>query len=475
MHIKFLPHGTGSGKDAADYLTGAKDHKGELRADVQVLRGNPEQVGQLIDSLETVQRYSSGVIAFHVDDDPTSAEVDKVLNDFEALAFAGLEPDQYTWSAVLHQEKDGSKHIHAIVPRVELTTGLSMNVAPPNWESRFYPLRDALNYEHGWARPDDPRLARTVQPGRLAQFTGWKEGQDPRQQITDWMSTLVSSGAVSTRAHVLDALGTIGSINRQGKDYVSIKVEGAVKPIRLKGELYGEHFDGHAIRRDPAKAQGRSRGREPADSSAARAARERLAKIMQGRADYNRKQYRRNTEHDRQPPTLVDALAAARDRGRLRADDLMHRGVQHVDSLGRASQSTGSRKEHRPPERDVLRESSGQSVLHSEIGNDRTRDPVTEQIGRIERTIQDGHGYALQIEQSVRESSRTIDGRNESLRDSRQQLDLASEQLEGRKCWFDDAVNYVREALESTTEYLTEKVRQAERLVRRSRDRGYSR
>ena len=134
MLIKFLPHSTGSGRAAVKYLLGERDHKGELREDVNILRGDPELIGQLIDSLDNVHRYTSGVIAFHQDDEPTDAEVSQLLDDFEAAAFAGLDGDQYTWAAVEHVH-EGVRHIHIVAPRIELTSGKAMNIAPPGWQS----------------------------------------------------------------------------------------------------------------------------------------------------------------------------------------------------------------------------------------------------------------------------------------------------------------------------------------------------
>lgn len=101
MHIKFLSHGTGDPKKAARYLTGSHDHNGVGRALVRVLRGDPQMVGRLAGSLKTVQRYTSGVISWHVEDEPTDEEIDALLVDFERIAFAGLEPHQYSWSAIL--------------------------------------------------------------------------------------------------------------------------------------------------------------------------------------------------------------------------------------------------------------------------------------------------------------------------------------------------------------------------------------
>jgi hypothetical protein len=102
MHIKFISTGKGSASAAKDYLLQKEDHKGIIRADIQVLRGNPEHVTQLAESLEFKHKYTSGVIAWHKDDAPTDNQIAQVLDDFERVAFAVLEPSQYAYYAVLH-------------------------------------------------------------------------------------------------------------------------------------------------------------------------------------------------------------------------------------------------------------------------------------------------------------------------------------------------------------------------------------
>ena len=101
MLIRFLDHGRGGGAQAAAYLLAEHDHLGEMRAEVRVLRGNPVLVGELIDSLATKHRYTSGVIAWAPSDAPTDAEIHAVLDDFERVAFPGLRSDQYTYVAAL--------------------------------------------------------------------------------------------------------------------------------------------------------------------------------------------------------------------------------------------------------------------------------------------------------------------------------------------------------------------------------------
>ena len=103
MHVKFLAHGTGSARNAANYLLGERDAAGKPREGVEVLRGDPNDVADMADSLEFEHRYTSGVIAWAPEDEPTDEQIGAVLDAFEETAWAGLEPDRYAWAAVLHR------------------------------------------------------------------------------------------------------------------------------------------------------------------------------------------------------------------------------------------------------------------------------------------------------------------------------------------------------------------------------------
>lgn len=293
MLIKFMPHGAGSGVAAVTYLMGETDHKGEKREAVEVLRGNPQLLGELIDSLDFVHRYTSGVIAFAPEDKPTREDVDALLNDFEKVAFAGLDGGQYAWSAVCHDDP-GSCHVHVIAARVELQTGKSMNIAPPGWERTFYHLRDAWNYEKGWARPDDPERARQFTPNvKEAHLDITKS---PKEAITDWLTAQMRHGLISDRSSVLEALRGIGTINRINPKYISVIFEGEKKPIRLKGSIYEEQFNVSAI----LEADRTARDRQGRDSGEHRAAAERarseLQRAIDRRTEYNRSRYEREPD-----------------------------------------------------------------------------------------------------------------------------------------------------------------------------------
>lgn len=326
MHIKFLRHGTGSAAKAAAYLLGERDHKGVDRDHVQVLIGDPTQVAAVADSLGTVHRYSSAVIAFHPDDRPTPEQIAGVLADFEALAFAGLPADGYAWTAVQHGRPDSGDgvHVHVLIARVELTSGLAYNPAPPSWRTHFDHVRDAWNHEQGWARPDDPTRARLVQPPAHEMFkaaaaarAGQTKGVDPRALLTGWVVDQVAAGRIVDRPTLLTALAEHVEITRAGKDYVSVRLAPDTKPIRLKGALYVHDFTTTRATTDqPAPGDDRGSasaaaglqpsgpGRDPAGSAVADAglgradagpaghARARLEHARQRRADFNQRRYR---------------------------------------------------------------------------------------------------------------------------------------------------------------------------------------
>ena len=59
MLLKFIARGTGSAAAAAAYLTRETDSAGKERAEVAVLRGDPDQVAAVADALEFEQKYTS--------------------------------------------------------------------------------------------------------------------------------------------------------------------------------------------------------------------------------------------------------------------------------------------------------------------------------------------------------------------------------------------------------------------------------
>ena len=86
MHVKALPCDKGSARAAVDYLVAEHDAEGHRREGVQVLRGNPEMVAAVADSLEFERKYTSVVIAWSPEDRPNDEQIEAVLGEFEKTA-----------------------------------------------------------------------------------------------------------------------------------------------------------------------------------------------------------------------------------------------------------------------------------------------------------------------------------------------------------------------------------------------------
>ena len=105
---------------------GERDAAGQPRESVEILRGDPDQVAAVADTLAFEHKYTSGVIAWAPDDCPSDAQIAAVLDTFEQTAWTALEPDRYAWAAVLHRERSGGGHVHVLAARCDLETGRSL-------------------------------------------------------------------------------------------------------------------------------------------------------------------------------------------------------------------------------------------------------------------------------------------------------------------------------------------------------------
>lgn len=300
MHHKFTQHGKSTRANgcaaAIDYLLGERDHKGDLRPDIQVLRGDPYSVAAVADTLDFSRTYTSGVISWAPEEVPTETEIEAVLTDWEALAFAGLAPDRYAFTAVLHREDNGGVHVHTITARVDLETGKALNIAPPGHLRDFDAFRDKWNHEKGWARPDDPLRKRVVQPDFEAYKTPAIKPK-LKTEITEHLLDIAAQGLIldakDVRQYLTESLDC--EITRSGKDYLSIKPEGATRAIRLKGEMYGEGWTAQATLEREVKADASQRAGRGGEVDKARAdeAQREFEAACQRRAKYNRNRYLR--------------------------------------------------------------------------------------------------------------------------------------------------------------------------------------
>ena len=320
MLIKFMG-GRGGGGAIAAYLVD-RDRRGREEAAPEVLRGDIERTRELIDSIDRKWTYTTGVISFAREDAPSEDQQQEVMDDFERLAFAGLDPEQYDVTWVRHSHTDGGRvELHFLTPRMELASGRALNIAPPGWERTYAPLRDAWNYGQGWARPDDPERARTLQVGRQRE-----ERAQTREAVTEFLEHRITAGEIGDRDGIVDALKEVGfEVPREGRDYITAADPDTGARFRLKGRIYERDWTraaelDRAASREAFPGAERDRG---IDHGRAETARRELEQGVDRRARQHEERYglsaRRDAPADGRDRETPEALAAL-DRRKLGRD-----------------------------------------------------------------------------------------------------------------------------------------------------------
>ena len=335
MIISFFSTGTGGGAAPVDYLTAREvlayeDNRNLIRDDAgepqtkirnplpEVLHGSPDQTRDLIDASPNKWSYTAGVISFADSDDPSPAAQQEAIELFEALAFAGLDRDQYDCLLVRHSH-EGNVELHFCAPRLELSTGKALNIAPPGHENAFASLRDLLNKTHGWADPLEPERAREVR----ATIEAPTRAQG-REELHDWILDQISVGTITDRASMIDTLTDAGfEIPRASKNYITAQDPDIGERWRLKGEIFNDDWQADPPRREIERGPGDDPVRpRRLDGISVGELQERFQQHCDQRAAYNRNRYQvlserqqeRVGEAERDDPALADNFAMG-DRG----------------------------------------------------------------------------------------------------------------------------------------------------------------
>lgn len=305
MIIKFLSNGTGDPQLAASYLIGEHDHLGDKRAGVEIVRGDPIVFAAIASSLNFKFCYTSVVINWSPEDDVSDEHLNEVLDLFEEHAFSGFRSEQYHMTAVMHADDDGSRHLHILIPRVELTTGKSLNVAPPGHRHYFDPLRDFLNHKYGWIRPDDPARMKTTKPKNhhvLQNASAVKAGLQGQarktrvEMIDAYIEQRIMFGSINNRNQLVQSLKEIGEIGQVANKSISLKYQKTRD--RLEGEFYHAGFSFSAYREARTRQTGirsvlpRSQEQSTECSAGLSELLERMETVRRKRAEYNQKYYR---------------------------------------------------------------------------------------------------------------------------------------------------------------------------------------
>ncbi|MCK0149164.1 relaxase/mobilization nuclease domain-containing protein [Marivita sp. S6314] len=415
MLIKFFRNGKGAGAGPVGYLVADKvlaydDNRDLIRdADSQpmtvtreplpeVLRGNPDRTEALIDASRHQWTYRAGVISFAAEDAPTEEQQAEVMDSFERLAFAGLDPTQYDVLWVRHTHEDRVE-LHFCTPRLELTSGRSLNIAPPGYEKAFDSLRNVMNQRHKWADPME--LERTQEVRDTIETPTRAQGRD---ELHAWILDQVSVGLITDRASMFDALTNAGfDIPRAGKAYLTAQDPDTGERWRLKGEIFHEDWQADTAERETERGTGHDpAGLRRLDDIPAGELQDRFEQHCNGRAAYNRDRYPHLSATEQE---LADDLALA-DHGDVLGGDRLDDGRELAldadvgqlrdDGLGPDADRQGGRDlAGAGPDQDAPEDLyTGRQIsdLHQDRGelDDDTPDSLGTRLARLRRAVGDG-------------------------------------------------------------------------------------
>jgi|MDTD01.1.fsa_nt_gb hypothetical protein len=325
MLIKFFRNGQGGGAGPVNYLidrevvaydenrNAIRDASGAVQMLArdplpEVLHGNPDLTRGLIDACPHQWSYRAGVMAFTAEDAPSDDQQRSVIEAFERLAFAGLEPDQrdILWVRHTHEQR---VELHFVTPRMELESGRSLNIAPPGYRKHYDALRDVLNKEFGWSDPLAPERAREA----VSLIESVRRGE-ARTLIHDWITDRVEAGSIHDRPSMMSALEGAGfDLPRQGKNYITVRDPETDERWRLKGDIFHEDWTRQktlerALERGAGATPSRSGSR--LDGLTLEELQDRLRGSVERLARYNRERFGRSGGRQR----AADVPDPARDR-----------------------------------------------------------------------------------------------------------------------------------------------------------------
>lgn len=373
MLVKFFKRGVGSASGATDYLLG----ENRDRENATLLRGDPENINELSETVDYSRRYTSGVLSFEESNIPENVKKE-LMDSFERALFPGLTSQNFSVLWVEHLDK-GRLELNFVIPNVELQTGKRLQ---PYYDRvdrrRVNAWKDMMNIEHGFSDPNEPSRKETlVTPKDLPKATA-----KVAEYIDNQIRIRVGKGLIKNRDDVVKALESAGlTVARKTKQSLSIANPEGGRNIRLKGAFYEQDFRIDRAAREAGKAA----QQHYKDSSKQRYqdAKQLFKKEHERKLEYHRERFIEPAEESKKHALAADVI-------RTHAKPVLDNAALGGDSLSGTPSHTASRQgrqqllslhglssdERQPrPASNLV-----QDTIKTETENDRVRNPIIERI-----------------------------------------------------------------------------------------------
>lgn len=250
MNITIFPTGTGDAGSAVRYLLSDVDHEKKKRSvQPEILFGDPDTFEAIANATKRKHKYTSGVIAFRDNEHPSPEQVTAVIEAFRSTFLPGLKVDEnFADFWVAHRDK-GNLELHFLVANTELVSTARLNIHPPGEKNlQFFNtfvsvMNDAFSFPQVVADP----LKISLKPFEAKSPNGKKD----KKAKTDLAKTLhseITSGFIADRNQLIGYLKKHGiEVPKIGSDFITVRMPGAGKNVRLRGPLFTKGADYKAL------------------------------------------------------------------------------------------------------------------------------------------------------------------------------------------------------------------------------------
>lgn len=235
MLVKFFENKKGGSSAVLDYLLNERREQGTA----SILAGDEKLTRELINSISNKQKVCAGVLSFSESADQISEQTKKeIMESFEKALLTEQMKGRYNILWVEHSDKGGRLELNFVIPKIDLESQKSFN---PYYHKadlkRIDCWKDIQNIQHGLSDPKDPSRERALQAPTKK-----------REMIKDYLELekIIESQIgknINSKSDLLEFLKGAGiEVTRNGKDYISVKLDSQAKAKRFKGEIYSDEF-----------------------------------------------------------------------------------------------------------------------------------------------------------------------------------------------------------------------------------------
>ncbi|NHA87354.1 molybdopterin-guanine dinucleotide biosynthesis protein MobA [Helicobacter pylori] len=263
MLVKFwgINQGGGDGDGSVNYLLNERVERGTAK----VLKGDANLTKSLLLSLTQKHKACVGCLSFEESNIDESLKYE-LMESFENALLTESMQNRYNILWVEHTDK-GRLELNFVIPKIDLDKQKAFN---PYYHKvdlkRIDTWKDCINLKHNFTNPKDLEKQHNIQQHQT------KNPQNKELLATyEKLDKLIQDNLgklFNSREDIINFLkANQCEVNRQGKDYISVKLPNEPKAKRLKGFYYHETFRTiKDIRNQLSEARQRESQRERSNS-----------------------------------------------------------------------------------------------------------------------------------------------------------------------------------------------------------------